>query len=130
MLQMMEKNGYENPFYTHFDELLKISKEYDVAISLGPCYRPASVCDCDINDPLTQLELKRMAELCQKAIDYGVGIFLDKKSGEYVKEGETLCTIYSNDESKTQNALNNCLDAFLLSDTENVEHDLIYRIIK
>lgn len=63
-------------------------------------------------------------------IDYGVGIFLDKKSGEYVKEGETLCTIYSNDESKTQNALNYCQDAFLLSDTENVEHDLIYRIIK
>ena len=63
-------------------------------------------------------------------IDYGVGIFLDKKSGEYVKEGETLCTIYSNDESKTQNALNYCQDAFLLSDTENVEYDLIYRIIK
>ena len=98
MLQMMEKNGYENPFYTHFDELLKISKEYDVAISLGPCYRPAAVCDCDINDPLTQLELKRMAELCQKAIDYGVGITVEgighaplNKIAEMIKETKKIC---------------------------------------
>ena len=30
MLKLMETNGYENPFYTHFDEILKICKEYEV----------------------------------------------------------------------------------------------------
>lgn len=77
MLKIMEHNGYENPFYTYFDEILKIAKAYDVSLSLGPCYRPASVCDCDINDSLTQLELSRMQKLVKKAIDYGVGITIE-----------------------------------------------------
>ena len=77
MLKMMEKNNYENPFYTHFDEILDICKKYDVCISLGPCYRPASVCDCDPNDELTLLELKRMGLLCKRAIDKGVGITIE-----------------------------------------------------
>lgn len=63
-------------------------------------------------------------------IDYGVGIFLNKKTGEAVKTGETLCTIYSNDNEKTQKAIEYCKEAYLLSNNEIVEHDLIYRIIK
>ena len=77
MLKLMEQNGYENPFYTHFDEILNICKEYDVCLSLGPCYRPASVCDCALNDELILLELERMGELCKKAIDKGVGITIE-----------------------------------------------------
>ena len=64
------------------------------------------------------------------AIDYGVGVYLNKKSGEFVEEGETLFTIYSNDEQKTELAIKYCTDAFMLSDVKNVEHELIYRIIK
>ena len=63
-------------------------------------------------------------------IDYGVGVFINKKTGEAVKAGETLCTIYSNDEKKTQSALKYCKEAFTLSDTKPVVHDLIYEIIK
>lgn len=63
-------------------------------------------------------------------IDYGVGVFLNKKTGEEIKIGDTLCTIYSNNETKTQNAIKYCQEAFMLSNTKPVEHDLIYRIIK
>ena len=63
-------------------------------------------------------------------IDYGVGVFLNKKTGEEIKIGDTLCTIYSNNEIKTQNAIKYCQEAFMLSNTKPVEHDLIYRIIK
>lgn len=62
-------------------------------------------------------------------IDYGVGVFLNKKTGEEIKIGDTLCTIYSNNEIKTQNAIKYCQEAFMLSNTKPVEHDLIYRII-
>ena len=34
----------------------------------------------------------------EEAIDYGVGLFLNKKVGDAVKEGESLVTIYSNRE--------------------------------
>ena len=63
-------------------------------------------------------------------IDYGVGVFLNKKTGEEIKIGDTLCTIYSNNETKTQSAIKYCKEAFMLSNTKPVEHDLIYRIIK
>lgn len=77
MLKMLEANGYENPYYTHFDEILAICKEYDVCLSLGPCYRPASVCDCVLDDELFLLELQRMSVLCKKALDAGVGITIE-----------------------------------------------------
>lgn len=63
-------------------------------------------------------------------IDYGVGVFLNKKTGEDVKIGETICTIYSNDEQKTKNAVKYCEEGIVLSNTKPVEHELIYRIIK
>lgn len=63
-------------------------------------------------------------------IDYGVGVFINKKTGEEVKVGDTLCTIYSNNEVKTQSAIKYCKEAFLLSNSKPVEHDLIYRIIR
>lgn len=77
MLKMLEVNGYENPYFTHFDEILAICKEYDVSLSLGPCYRPASVCDCKPTDELILLELERMSILCKKAIENGVGITIE-----------------------------------------------------
>ena len=64
------------------------------------------------------------------SIDYGVGVFLNKKSGEYVNKGDVICTIYSNDEDKTNAALEYCKDAFVLSESKYVEYNLIYKIIR
>lgn len=69
-------------------------------------------------------------ELKTDVIDYGVGVFINKKTGEAVKKGDVICTIYANDETKMNNALEYCKAAFTLSDTKPVIHDLIYEIIK
>ncbi len=63
-------------------------------------------------------------------IDYSVGIYLNKKSGECVKKGEVLYTIYSNDEAKTQQAKEICKNAFEFSATPPALDCLIYKIIK
>lgn len=63
-------------------------------------------------------------------IDYSVGIYLNKKHGEFCKYGETLYTIYSNDEAKTKLAQATCEEAFELSAHTPVENSLIYKIIK
>lgn len=63
-------------------------------------------------------------------IDYSVGIYLDKKHGEFCKIGETLYTIYSNDETKTLNAQAICNEAFELSAQTPQKEALIYKIIK
>ena len=49
------------------------------------------------------------------SIDLSVGIYLNKKSGEYVKKGENLYTIYSNDEEKTKIAQRFCDEAYKAS---------------
>ena len=77
MLELMEKNNYENPFFTHFDDILKLCKKYNVCLSLGPCYRPGSVCDCSVDDELFKVELERMAILVNKANEVGVGIAIE-----------------------------------------------------
>lgn len=64
-------------------------------------------------------------------IDYAVGIYLNKKSGEYCKMGETLYTIYSNDELKTKSAQEICeQSAFEFSSKVPCSKDLVYKIVR
>lgn len=62
-------------------------------------------------------------------IDYAVGIYLNKKHGEYCPAGETLYTIYSNDNEKTKLAKQICEKAFEFSPTKPAKEKLIYKII-
>lgn len=62
-------------------------------------------------------------------IDYSVGIYLNKKSGDFCKLGETIYTIYSNNEEKTKLAQNICNEAFEFSTQTPQKEDLIYEII-
>lgn len=62
-------------------------------------------------------------------VDYAVGIYLNKKSGEYVEKGDVLYTIYSNDDDKTKSAQALCDSAFTIGDTKPSEKSLVYKII-
>lgn len=67
-------------------------------------------------------------------IDYSVGIYLNKKCGESCEAGETLYTIYSNDEAKTALAKELCNigegGAIEFCSQPPVKCKLIYKIIK
>lgn len=63
-------------------------------------------------------------------IDYSVGIYLNKKHGEYCKSGETLYTIYSNNTEKTKYAAEICDEAFEFSLETPEKRSLIYKIIR
>ena len=63
------------------------------------------------------------------SIDLSVGIYLNKKSGEYVKKGENLYTIYSNDEEKTKIAQRFCDEAFSIIESKPSHVNLVYGII-
>lgn len=81
------------------------------------------------NISLALKELGAARENCLKPIDLSVGIYLNKKSGEYVNKGETLYTIYSNSEEATKAAQRFCDDAFSINDTKPPVNSLIYKII-
>ena len=62
-------------------------------------------------------------------VDMSVGIFLNKKSGEYVNKGENLYTIYSNDEDKTKIAQKYCDEAISISDSKPCRKNLVYSVL-
>lgn len=64
------------------------------------------------------------------SIDYSVGIYLNKKHGDFCNKGETLYTIYSNDEEKSKIAKNICDEAFEFVSQEPKKVKLIFDIIK
>lgn len=63
-------------------------------------------------------------------IDYSVGIYLNKKHCEFCAKGETLYTIYSNDEEKTKIAQKLCEEAIEITSQLPAKCELIYKIIK
>ncbi len=63
-------------------------------------------------------------------IDYSVGIYLNRKSGEWVNKGDVLYTIYSNDTEKTQIAQKYCDEAFSINENKPSNNNMIYKIIR
>lgn len=65
----------ENFLYTHFEEICKIMKAYDVAFSLGDGLRPGSLADA--NDRAQFAELETLGELTQIAWKHDVQVMIE-----------------------------------------------------
>ena len=66
----MIHHGNENPFYSEFDYLLEIVKEYDVTLSLGDGMRPG--CIADASDRSMFEEVITLGELVKRSRNAGV----------------------------------------------------------
>ena len=55
---------------------------------------------------------------------------MNKKSGEEVKKGEVLYTIYSNNPEKTAQAQKICDEAFAINENRPIHNNMIYKIIR
>jgi phosphomethylpyrimidine synthase len=65
----------QNPWYTHFDELCEIMRQYDVTYSLGDGLRPG--CLADANDEAQFAELNTLGELTLKAWEHGCQVMIE-----------------------------------------------------
>ena len=63
-------------------------------------------------------------------IDYGAGIWLDKKAGEAVKKGEPIATLYSSDKKRLQDGADLLKQAFKISKKKPAPYKIIEEIIK
>jgi phosphomethylpyrimidine synthase len=68
-------NKKENPLYEHFDTLLELAKEYDLALSLGDGFRPGSIADS--TDRAQVEELIILGELQKRAMRAGVQCMIE-----------------------------------------------------
>ncbi len=75
MAECMMSQGAENMAYEHFDELLEICHDYDVALSLGDGLRPG--CINDACDKAQYGELKTIGELAARCYKAGVQCFIE-----------------------------------------------------
>lgn len=75
LLQWMEENDRENPFYENFDRLLDICTQYDITLSLGDGLRPGSLKDAT-DAPQIQ-ELIFLGELTREAWARNVQVMIE-----------------------------------------------------
>ncbi|MFW5775172.1 MAG: phosphomethylpyrimidine synthase ThiC, partial [Chitinivibrionales bacterium] len=75
IMEWIHYNKKENPLYEHYDRLLDILKEHDVAISLGDGFRPGAIRDA--TDRVQIEELSVLGELVKRARKKDVGVFVE-----------------------------------------------------
>lgn len=78
---------------------------------------------------LSSLILGAGRETKESTVDLSVGILLSKKVGSFVEPGETLATVFGNDESKILSCLSRLKGAFIISDEKVAPRQLIYGIV-
>lgn len=71
----MAAHQQENPFYSHFDQLCEIMRDYDVCWSIGDGMRPG--CLHDASDAAQFGELKVMGELAVRAWKIGCQVMIE-----------------------------------------------------
>jgi pyrimidine-nucleoside phosphorylase len=62
-------------------------------------------------------------------LDYGAGIILEKKIGDYVKVGDVLATLYSSDEDKFEKAEEELQSAYSIKAEKPEKASIIHKII-
>ena len=70
------------------------------------------------------------SERLDSAIDHAVGIVVERKVGEQVEAGESLCTLYYNDERGLEEAVQMVEDAFHIASVAPEPRPLIYEVIQ
>lgn len=75
MASAMLRHDCENIAYEHFDELIEICHDYDVALSLGDGLRPG--CISDACDKAQYGELENIGKLAKRCFDAGVQCFIE-----------------------------------------------------
>ena len=68
-------------------------------------------------------------ETKESEIDLTVGLRIHKKLGDYVKIGESLATIYANDEEKLKMANQRYLNAITIGEKTELNHKYVYGIV-
>lgn len=68
-------------------------------------------------------------ETKESVIDLSVGFVLHKKVGDFVKTGDSLATVYANDQTKLQEARSRFLQAYTISDKMAQKRPLICDVI-
>lgn len=66
----------------------------------------------------------------EDTIDYAAGIYIHRTVGEYVRQGDPLCTLYANDDSRLGEAVRTYTDALVWGDEKPQTAPAIHGIVR
>lgn len=75
LTEWMILNKKENPFYEHFDDIIKIARKYDITLSLGDGLRPGTIADATDRPQIQELII--LGELAEQARNNGVQVIIE-----------------------------------------------------
>ncbi len=75
LAKWMTYHNRQNPLYEHFDDIMAIMSEYDIAFSLGDGLRPGALADA--GDEAQIAELETLAGLADRARDAGIQTIIE-----------------------------------------------------
>lgn len=75
LFRWMRRHNKENPFLTHYQEILEISRKHNVVLSLGDGLRPGA--GADAGDGAQWEEVITLGELARQALDFGVQAMIE-----------------------------------------------------
>lgn len=131
--QKLELSIHENKGYSVFEKMVESQKGNIQNIIISnqkvevKSQRTGYIHEIDAYK-LAHISLKLGAgrENLTDIIDPGVGIWLNKKTGDFVRENETLATIYFTDKMVDMNEV---LDSFIIKEEEKKKESIILDVI-
>ncbi len=108
-------------------QLLPVASKISPVYAREEGYIQKIVCD---EVGICSLILGGGRETKESVIDLSVGIVLEKKVGDYVKKGDVLAYIHSNDDNKKNACEERLLDAYMVGADKKEEVPIIYGILK
>jgi phosphomethylpyrimidine synthase len=87
MMEWMEYNDRENPFYEYYDRLMDILSKHDVVISLGDGLRPGAIADATDRGQVQELII--LGELAKYAVEHGIGVMIEGPGHVPINQIET-----------------------------------------
>lgn len=126
LAQFVRAQGGDDSYVYHPDKLPVAEKVYEVKAEKDGFL---SHIDCD-EVGICSLILGGGRETKESPIDLSVGLILNAKTGAAIHKGDTLATLYGNDEHKLQEAACRYLHACHISDTCGPQTPFIKGIIR
>ena len=125
-IEVVAKQGGNIKLIENTENFAKAKYSYHVK-----CKKSGYIAKVDTeNYGFASLALGAGRNTAEDTIDYCAGIILNKKTGDFVQEGEVIATLYSNNKSAFARAEQILLEATEISSEKPEDEPLIYNIIK
>lgn len=124
--QIIETQGGDPGVIEAYDRLPTASADYAITTP-----RAGFISRIDAEDiGIAAMLLGAGRERLDSTIDPAVGIVVERKVGDQVQAGDSLCTLYYNDEGRLEEAVQTVEDAFHIASAPPEPRPLIYEMIQ